>query len=164
MNKLEAILLILTFSTAHISFGQSNDAKRAEKITVVLQELFDGYRAGDSTRVRAVFTVAAHAQTIITSSVGDDKLSDVVSVDKFINYIGGGLEEVHDEKIWDIKINSDEQLATVWTKYAFFLGEKFIHCGTETFLLRKVKDDWKIFYLVDTRKNTGCKLPAEIKK
>ena len=164
MNNLIAILLILTFTTAHECFGQSNDSKRAEKITLVIQELFDGYRAGDSTMVRAVFTADAHAQTIITSTQGDDKLSDVVSIDKFINYIGGGLEEVHDEKFWDIKIHSDEQLATVWTKYAFFLGENFIHCGTETFILRKVKDKWKIFYLVDTRKKTGCKLPAEIKK
>lgn len=164
MNKLGAILLILTFSTAHISFGQSNDAKRVEKITSVIQELFDGYRAGDSTRVRAVFTANAHAQTILTSVDGDDRLSDVISIDEFIKYIGGGFEEVHDEKLWDMQIHSDPQLATVWTKYAFFLGEKFTHCGTETFLLRKVNDDWKIFYLVDTRQKTGCKLPAEIKK
>ena len=164
MNKLGAILLILTLATPYISFGQSNDSKRVEKITLVIQELFDGYRAGDSTRVRAVFTAGANAQTILTSVDGEDKLSDVVSIDNFIKYIGGGLEEVHDEKFWDIKIHSDEQLATVWTKYAFFLGENFIHCGTETFLLRKVKDKWKIFYLVDTRKKTGCKLPAEIKK
>jgi hypothetical protein len=93
-----------------------------------------------------------------------DKLSDVTSIDKFIDYIGGGLAEVHDEKIWDIKIHSDEHLATVWTKYAFFLGENFIHCGTETFLLRKVNNNWKIFYLIDTRRNSGCKLPPEIKK
>lgn len=164
MNKLGAILLILTFSNAHISFGQSNDAKRVGKITSVIQELFDGYRAGDSSRVRAVFTADAHAQTILTSVDGDDRLSDVISIDEFIKYIGSGLEEVHDEKLWDMQIHSDPQLATVWTKYAFFLGEKFTHCGTETFLLRKVNDDWKIFYLVDTRQKTGCKLPAEIKK
>lgn len=164
MNKLSAILLILTFTTAQECFGQSNDSKREEKITVVIQELFDGYRAGDSTRVRAVFTTDAHAQTIITTKEGDDKLSDVVSIDNFIKYIGAGFDEVHDEKLWDMQIHSDPQLATVWTKYAFFLGEKFTHCGTETFLLRKVKDNWKIFYLVDTRQRTGCKLPAEIKE
>ena len=114
--------------------------------------------------MRAVFTADAHAQTILTSVDGDDRLSDVISIDEFIKYIGGGLEEVHDEKFWDMQIHSDQQLATVWTKYAFFLGEKFIHCGTETFLLRKVEDEWKIFYLVDTRRKMGCKLPAEIKK
>lgn len=164
MNKPGAILLILTLSTAFVSFGQGKDSKREEKITIVIQELFDGYRAGDSTRVRAVFTADALAQTILTSTEGEDKISDVVSIDNFIKYIGGGLEEVHDEKLWDMEIHSDPQLATVWTKYAFFLGEKFTHCGTETFLLRKANNDWKIFYLVDTRQKTGCKLPAEIKK
>ena len=164
MNKLGALFLIILSYSAQISVGQGTEAKRTEKVTSIIQELFDGYRAGDSTRVRAVFTTNANAQTIITSTEGEDKLSDVVSIDKFINYIGGGLEEVHDEKIWNLKIHSDEQLATVWTEYAFFLGENFIHCGTETFLLRKVNNNWKIFYLVDTRRNSGCKLPPEIKK
>ena len=164
MNKHGALFLIILSYSAQISVGQGTEAKRTEKVNLVIQELFDGYRAGDSTRVRAVFTANAHAQTILTSTDGEDKLSDVTSIDKFIDYIGGGLEEVHDEKIWDIKIHSDEQLATVWTKYAFFLGENFIHCGTETFLLRKVNNNWKIFYLVDTRRSSGCKLPPEIKK
>ena len=140
MNKIGTILLLLSFSTAQVSLGQDADSKRNEKVASVIQELFDGYRAGDSTRVRAVFTAGANAQTILTSVDGEDKLSDVVSIDNFIKYIGGGLEEVHDEKFWDLQIHSDHQLATVWTKYAFFLGKKFIHCGTETFLLRKVKD------------------------
>ena len=164
MNKPGVLLAILIFSTAYVSFGQGNDSKRAEEIKLVIKELFDGYRAGDSSRVRAVFTADAHAQTILTSAEGEDKLSEVVSIDNFIKYIGGGFEEVHDEKLWDMQIHNDRQLASVWTKYAFFLGDKFTHCGTETFLLRKVKDDWKIFYLVDTRQKTGCKLPAEIKK
>jgi len=164
MNRLGALFFIILSYSAQISVGQGTEANRTEKVTSVIQELFDGYRAGDSSRVRAVFTADAHAQTILTSTEGEDKLSDVVSIDKFINYIGGGLEEVHDEKIWNLKIHSDEQLATVWTEYAFFLGENFIHCGTETFLLRKVNNNWKIFYLVDTRRKSGCKLPPEIKK
>ena len=163
MNKLGVILLSLTCLTAHVSFGQNSDSKATDKITKVIQELFDGYRDGDSTRVRAVFTADAHAQTILSTTGGNDKLSDLMSIDNFIKYIGGGLEEVHDEKLWDTQVHTDKQLATVWTKYAFFLGKKFIHCGTETFLLRKVKNDWKIFYLVDTRQKTGCKLPSEIK-
>jgi len=164
MNKPGAILLILAISTTQLSFGQGTDSKRNKKVATVIEELFDGYRAGDSTRVRAVFTTDAFAQTILTTTEGVDKLSDLASIDNFIKYIGGGFEEVHDEKLWDMQVHTDQRLATVWTKYAFFLGEKFIHCGTETFLLRKVKGDWKIFYLVDTRQKTGCKLPAEIKK
>ena len=87
-----------------------------------------------------------------------------MTIDNFIKYIGGGLAEVHDERLWETQIFTDSQLATVWTRYAFFLDKKFIHCGTETFLLRKVNQEWKIYYLVDTRKTTGCKLPGEIKK
>ena len=164
MKKSKLIFLLLALTITHLGFSQGASSKQTEKISLVINELFDGYRAGDSTRVRAVFTADAHAQNILTSTNGIDKLSELRSIDNFVNYIGGGLEEVHDEKLWDIKIHADNQLATVWCNYAFFLGDKFIHCGTETFLLRKEKNDWKIFYLIDTRRNTGCKLPAEIKK
>jgi hypothetical protein len=163
MIKFQALILLITLSTYHKSIGQSAESKRNEKINLVVAELFDAYRDGDSTRVRAVFSDDAHVQTLLKTIEGEDKLSEIQSVDGFIKYIGGGFEEIHDEKLWDIQIHSDLQLGTLWTKYAFFLGEKFIHCGTETFLLRKVKGKWKIFYLVDTRQKAGCKLPEEIK-
>jgi hypothetical protein len=120
MTKSVTIVLFLTFSILNLSFGQGSSTKQAEQINLVIQELFDGYRAGDSTRVRAVFTADAHAQSIFTTLDGVDKLSELKSIDNFINYIGGGLEEVHNEKIWDMHINADDMLATVWTKYAFF--------------------------------------------
>ena len=164
MKKSGSIFLLLALTITHLGFSQNASSKQTEKINLVIKELFDGYRAGDSTRVRAVFTAGAHAQTVLTTTNGVDKLSELKSIDNFVNYIGGGLAEIHDERLWDMKIHADDQLATVWCNYAFFLGDKFIHCGTETFLLRKEKNDWKIFYLIDTRRNAGCKLPAEIKK
>ncbi len=164
MNKLRAVLLVIFILASFISYGQSAELEQNKKVKLVITELFNAYKDGDSTRVRAVFADDAHVQTISKTPDGADKLSNLQSVDGFIKYIGGGLPEVHDEKLWDIQIHSDGQLATLWTRYAFFLGEKFIHCGTETFLLRKVKSEWKIFYLVDTRQKTGCKLPTEIKK
>ena len=53
----------------------------------------------------------------------------------------------------------DGNLAQVWTKYAFFLGEDFDHCGVDAFQLFNDGDGWKIFQLVDTRHREGCELP-----
>jgi hypothetical protein len=82
---------------------------------------------------------------------------------KLTNYIGGGLSEVHDERLWETEIFHDDYMATVWTKYAFYLGKKFMHCGTEVFNLRKIDGEWKIFYLADTRQLENCNLPASVK-
>jgi hypothetical protein len=103
-------------------------------------------------------------QSIYTAEDGEQKISIPKSINGFVEYIGGGFEQEHDERLWDTQVHADHQFATVWTRYAFYLGEKFSHCGTETFLLRKVKNNWKIFHLVDTRQKTGCKIPAEVKK
>jgi hypothetical protein len=158
------LLFALSFTIPCFSQNSASNSKHLEEVNAVIQELFDGYRAGDSTRVRAVFTAQAQMQTIYTSTEGEQIISEPKSINGFVEYVGGGFEQVHDERLWDTQVHADHQFATVWTRYAFYLGEKFSHCGTETFLLRKVENDWKIFHLVDTRQKIGCKLPTEIKK
>ena len=134
-----------------------------EKINFTILELFEAYRQGDSARVAAVFTDKAILQTVHKNKEGDVVLSEPVPISRLLNYIGSGLSEVHDERIWETKIFHDEFMATVWTKYAFFLGKKFIHCGTEVFNLRKVNGSWKFFYLADTRQLENCNVPAGVK-
>jgi hypothetical protein len=147
------------------AFAQSESlTPDQEKVNKVINELFDGYRAGDSSRVAATFTKDAMMQSIFVDTLGQHKITDVESLKAFTNYIGGGFKVIHDERLWDTQIHVDDLFATLWTNYAFYLGDKFNHCGTETFLLRKVDNKWKIFYLVDTRQKTGCKVPPEIKK
>ena len=134
-----------------------------EKINYAVLELFDGYRLGDSARVAAVFTKKAILQTMHKDKNGKIILSEPMPVSKLTNYIGAGLSEVHDERLWDVQIFHDQMMATVWAKYAFFLGKKFMHCGTEVFNLRKEEGKWKIFYLADTRQQEGCNVPASVK-
>lgn len=134
-----------------------------ELVKSVVIELFDGYRAGDSTRVRDSFSPNATTQTAYFDKTGKSQLSPPSSFKKFVSYVGGGFEEVHDERIWDIEISVDNNLATVWTKYAFYLGGEFSHCGAENFLLIKKNNEWKIFHLVDTRQRKDCKIPDSIK-
>ena len=79
----------------------------------------------------------------------------------FANAVGTPHDKVWDEKLWDVKILIDRNLATVWTKYAFFLGSDFSHCGVDTFTLAKGAEGWKIIFLADTRQREGCQLPAK---
>lgn len=165
MMKIKHAIIILALLISCNTFAQNKQLSQNEKkVDAVINELFDGYRAGDSSRVAAVFTKDAKMQSIFEDSLGQHKISEVESLKAFTDYIGGGFKVVHDERLWDTQIHVDELFATVWTNYAFYLGDNFNHCGTETFLLRKVNNEWKIFYLVDTRQKTGCNVPPEIKK
>ncbi len=53
-------------------------------------------------------------------------------------------------------IRIDADLAVVWTPYKFFVGKKFSHCGVNSFQLIKLNGNWKIQYLIDTRRKEGC--------
>jgi hypothetical protein len=133
-----------------------------QAVLAVIQELFDAYRDGDSTRVRSTFTSTAVMQRAFVNRAGERVLTEPSSADKFVGYVGGGLDKLHDEQLWNTSVHVDQHLATVWTDFAFFLDKEFSHCGAENFLLHKIGDDWKIFHLVDTREVDACNVPEAI--
>jgi hypothetical protein len=128
-------------------------ADRAAVMAVVTR-LFDAMRASDSATVRAVF----HPQALLSSAlVGRDGTPQVRidSIGAFVRSIGG-QHPLLDERISGEIVQIDGPLATVWTRYAFYLGDKFSHCGVDAFTLARTGADWRIVALTDTRQRTGC--------
>lgn len=134
-----------------------------ESVKQVVYQLFEGMRQGDSTMVSAVFTKDAEMHTIFVDKEGAPNLQKG-SLQRFLIAVGTPHESVWDEPIWDIEVQIDGNLAQVWTKYAFYLDDKFSHCGVDAFQLFKGNTGWKIFQLTDTRKKEGCVIPDHIKK
>jgi len=128
--------------------------EEAEILKVVVH-LFDGMRVGDSSIVSSCFYKQVDMFTSFTNKKGEAVFVKD-DVQKFINAVGTPHDEVWDEKIWDTEIRVDGNLAQVWTKYGFYLDDKFSHCGVDAIHLTKTKDGWKIFHLSDTRQRKGC--------
>ena len=61
-----------------------------------------------------------------------------------------------DERIGDIDVRIDGGLATAWMPYAFYLGDRFSHCGVNAFHLTLTSEGWKILHITDTRRTTDC--------
>jgi hypothetical protein len=82
----------------------------------------------------------------------------VVSEDlgKFITAVSKPHTAIYDERITFNTIKIDANLATVWTPYQFFVGDKFSHCGVNSFQLVKFNGAWKIQYIIDTRRKENC--------
>ncbi|QXD16073.1 nuclear transport factor 2 family protein [Rhodocaloribacter litoris] len=137
-------------------------AQTAEaEVRQVIHQLFDGMRAGDSTMVRAVFDPTARLVTTFTDADGTPSLREG-SVDRFVQAVGAPHDEVWDERIWDLDIKVDDNLAAAWMKYAFFAGERFSHCGVNVFVLARRPDGWKTVYLADTRRRgDACEMPPD---
>jgi len=152
----------LAFSFMFLSFcclGQSTDE---DKVKDVVAQLFKGMELGDSAMVHRCFTAQVTMATVKISKEGSAVLSREGSIAGFLKAVGTPRPEKLYEEIWDVEVSVDGMFAQVWCDYAFYIGNKFSHCGVDAFHLFKEGAVWKIFHLADTRKSVGCNIPADI--
>lgn len=137
------------------SFRVSAQDSEAEAVKTVIRQLFEGMKRGDSAMVKAVFLPNAILHTAGTTKTGEMKLVSG-DVNGFVTAVGTPHTSVWDERITFGQVLVDGPLASVWTPYQFYLGEKFSHCGVNSFQLFKSPEGWKITYLIDTRRKEHC--------
>ena len=137
-------LIIIGFPT----YGQVQDKK---PVIAVIDQLFVGLRQGDSTQVHQVFAPVARLHTIEETGWHETSLS------QFLTAVGTPHEEIWDERVTTYEVRIDSPLATVWTPYTFYRGTTFSHCGVNAFQLIRIKDEWKILQITDTRREEGCR-------
>ena len=132
--------------------AQSED----DAIKAAVNLFFQGMKNADPAIIESSFADSAMLQTIMITKEGktivrnEQPQSMAKAVTRF-------KPNELDERIVFETIKSDGTLASVWTPYNFFAKGKFIHCGTNSFQLVKQNGVWKIQYIIDTRRTTGCK-------
>lgn len=137
------------------SFQASAQDSETEAVKTVIRQLFEGMKRGDSAMVKAVFYENAVLHTAGTTKTGETKLVSGGAAE-FVTAVGKPHTDVWDERITFGSVLVDGSVASVWTPYQFFLGEKFSHCGVNSFQLFKSPGGWKITYLIDTRRKDNC--------
>jgi Putative lumazine-binding len=149
MKKLIVIGFILMFS-------MSLKAQTAEdSVKMTINHFFEGMKKSDTTLIRSTLTEGVIFQTITRRKEGD-LMVKTENVNEFLTYIAKPQRDVADERITFESIKIDGALASVWMPYKFYSGEKFSHCGANSFQLVKVDGGWKIQYIIDTRRRQGC--------
>jgi hypothetical protein len=123
-------------------------------VMAVVHKLFDGMRAHDSAMVRSVF--APGARLISTGVRNGAPVIQDEAADGFVEAVGKPSTDVWDERIHDPIVQIDDGLASVWVQYAFYLNDKFSHCGVDAFMLAKGAAGWTIVSLADSRRREGC--------
>ena len=149
MRKL--ILLILGVFTAQHSFAQNEE----DSIKMVVQTLFVAMKNADASMLASTFSDSAILQTIVIDKDGIVKVRNEY-VRNFIDFISKEEKGNADERIAFETIKIDGPLALVWTPYKFYYKGEFSHCGVNSFHLVKLSGQWKIQYLIDTRRKAGC--------
>jgi hypothetical protein len=153
MKKIKLILMLALAFSLNQAFAQKSNEEDA--IKAAINNLFDGMRASDSSLVRKAFAPKVIMQTIARTKDGKFMVR-TEDANGFIKSLGTPSKEKLDERIVFTKILVDNNLASVWTDYKFYFGDKFSHCGVNSFQLFKGEDGWKIIYIVDTRRKDNC--------
>lgn len=164
MTRLLTTLLVFISLTGKTqqNFLLENSLESTEKeVFDVILTLFDGMREADSSKVRSAFRQNATMSTSMIQKDGSP-LFRKGDLESFIKAVGTPHQEIWDEPLWNVDIKIEDNLAMVWTEYAFYAGKTFSHCGVDAFMLNRDLQGWKIYQLTDTRKTEGCIIPEEI--
>ena len=137
-------LLISSFS-----FAQNTSEK---EIIKPIENLFQAMKSADSLGVENAFSGSAIMQTFgKNQEIRSDKVED------FAKQVGASQAGDLDERFTISKILVDGNMASVWVPYQFYYKGNFSHCGVNSFQLAKINNEWKIQYIIDTRRKDNCK-------
>ena len=150
---MKQILFLLTaFIFLHITLDAQT---REDSVKAIVNQLFSGMKNSDAAMIRAAF-----ADSAILQSIGRNKEGKIViqneNVDDFAKSISQIKKGAADEQIVFESIKIDGPLALVWAPYKFYFDGKFSHCGVDSFQLVFINGQWKIQYLIDTRRRQPC--------
>ena len=144
------IMLTMVFSSISLHAQSAEDSVKA-----AVNKLFEGMKNADASMVSSSFSDSAVLQTITKNKEGKTIVRNE-QVKAFAEFVSKQKKGAADEKINFETIKIDGPLAIAWTPYKFYYEGKFSHCGVNSFQLVRVDGQWKIQYLIDTRRRQGC--------
>jgi hypothetical protein len=152
MKKLVfSFFMVCIVGVSQSSLGQS---KEHDAIKATILRLFDGMRLADSTMVSSTFTENALLASV-TESGGKQSITHTPA-EIFIRNVTRPRADILDERTDEMEILIDDNIATAWVPYAFYIGKNFSHCGVNAIQLAKTNGEWKIIFVIDTRRKENC--------
>ena len=133
--------------------AQVPDTPDGKAVMAVITRMFDGMKEADSAKVRSVFVPGARFVT-----VGTRTNPDTVTYPAIDGWLVGiaRSDKTWEERVKNLRITIDDNIASAWMDYSFYLNGAVRHCGVNSAELVKVKGEWKITQLGDSRRTTGC--------
>lgn len=138
-------LLVLT---CFIAFGIQAQEKEVEN---TIKTFFKAFHVKDTVKIKTVCHDKMILQSILENPKGN-KLTEEKATDFFKAIATFPPKMNFEEKILSYDIRIDGTMAHAWTPYEFYINGKKSHSGVNSFQLYKENGNWKIIYIVDTRR------------
>jgi len=141
--------------TVLVSVIKGHAQTAEDSVKTVINRMFTGMKTADADLLKTCFADSMVLQTISRNKEG---VLIVRNEDPagFIDFIRKETPGNADERISFELVKVDGPLAMAWTPYQFYYKGQFSHCGVNSFQLVRFNGEWKIQYLIDTRRKEGC--------
>lgn len=148
------IIVSLCLLVSAPSFAQTSLSQ--ENAETIIKVFFEGFHKGDTTQMKSVMMPNMMMQTAFVSRDDGNKVSYSRGSD-FVKMVGQrDPKSVWKEEILDYRLETDGNIAHVWTPYRFYVDGNFSHCGANSFTLVFTDESWKILNVIDSRRIGSC--------
>ena len=138
-------LLAVQASAQSTTISLNSDAEK-EAVKNVIKLTFKAMITADTVLLKSCFAPDAMLQVIQNQK--DSVVVRTSKVSDFVASIGKQQPGSLDERSFDEIIYIDRELASAWAPYTFHRNGKFSHKGIDSFQFVKLKEGWKIQYLI----------------
>ncbi len=141
--RIKKVAALVTALVIFSSLALAQDERDAA--IAVVNQLFAGMKAKSAEQIKSVFAPDVHFLAIDKPRDGKGiSKSRITTGEAFAKTISESKSAEYIEKMIspDVRISGD--LAVVSGRYTFYVGDKFSHCGTDTFNLLRTEVGWKI--------------------
>jgi hypothetical protein len=141
---LSLLLALAIYAPTPAQTAAKNDAGAGEAAAVA-DKLFAAMRAKNAEAIRALFMPEGQLVAVDKPRTGDGlSKTRVFTADAFAKMISEskGPEFIERMPQPEVKIFGD--MALLFGRYTFHVGDKFSHCGTNSFHLVRTPNGWKI--------------------
>ncbi|MEM5566861.1 nuclear transport factor 2 family protein [Psychroserpens sp. AS72] len=143
------VIFCILICTSICSYSQTSET---DNVKATIEHFFEAFHKQDSTLILKTVHPEIKMQSIGKDKEGNSVLS-TSEFKKFLNSIVSiPKEKTFKEEILSYKIQVDGDMAHAWTPYKFYFDRNFSHCGVNSFQLFKDDGQWKIIYIIDTRR------------
>ena len=155
MQRFMILLIVLSGVFQFPAHSEQSDADPKKEIEKVITDFFDSMRESDSAGMQTFLTKDATLKTVVSGEQDSANLRQT-DIAAFLNSVGQSEAGALDEQLISFTAHIDGKLSTAWMGYEFYYNGEFSHCGVNTMNLIQTVDGWKIFSIVDTRRQEGC--------
>lgn len=136
--------------------AQASTAQPEADVEQVVVQFLEAISKKDTTAFRA--TMIPEATVIATFEKEGVPAYGWRQVDADVQMLANAKAEFL-ERMWAPEIDIDGPVASVWTRYDFYVDGAFSHCGTDAFHVIQTEAGWKISSVVYTIESDKEKCP-----